>query len=111
MIRIVATMAMAMAMAMAACATDEAQNTSSLDQDVTTQTCTPTYDPAPAPKGGYLFCTVHAFNGSTYFVHSTEADCVCGAVLNHELCVEYNYPEDLAYCNHNPLGGGGGGGT
>lgn len=109
MTRIVVTMVMAVAMA--GCATDEGQNTSSLDQDVTTQTCTPTY--APPPKGGYLFCTVHAYNGSTYWVHAaTETECTaCGVIVNHDLCVEYDYPADLAYCTRNPGPGGGGGGT
>jgi hypothetical protein len=106
-------MATVMATAMAACATtgsDEDQSTSSVEQDVATQTCTPIY--APPPKGGYLSCTVHAYNGSTYSVRASEADCsACGAVLNHELCVENNYPADLFYCNHTPIGGGGGGGT
>ena len=100
---------------MGACATDDGQRTSSAEQDVTTQTCTPTYDPAPPPKGGYLFCTVHAYDGNTYVVHSSEADCTaCGVVLNHELCVENNYPSTLVYCsgNHGPGGAGGpGGGT
>ena len=101
-----------MVAAMAACATtgtDDEQTTSTLEQDVTTQTCTPIY--APPPKGGYLVCSVHAYNGVTYQVNASESDCIaCGAVVNHELCVENNYPADLVYCNHSPLGGGGGGG-
>lgn len=100
-----------MAAALAACATtaaDEDQTTSSMEEDVTSQTCTPVY--APPPKGGYLVCSVHAYNGVTYPVDASLADCTaCGAILNHELCVEYNYPPDLAYCNHSPIGGGGGG--
>ena len=96
--------------AMGACATNGSDQsaTSVAEQDVTSQTCTPTS--APPPKGGYLFCEVDAYDGNTYDVHVPQSDCVCGPVLNHDLCVEYNYPSTLVYCNPHPLGGGGGGG-
>lgn len=107
MIKIAASMVV---LGLFGCATQEDQNTSSLEQDVTQQTCTPVYDPSPPSHGGYIECRVVAYNGVTYLVHSSEADCTsCGVVLNHELCVENNYPDDLIYCHpHGPGGGGGG---